>query len=117
MLLGALLTAAANLMLRAGIDRAGGFSPAGVVEVVTGFVNLLLQPVFSLGFVIYFLAALIWFRIVDTEPLSIAYPVLVSLTFILVIGGSAMFFQEAVTTRKLLGAAAILVGIAMLSAK
>ena len=92
------------------MDRAGGFAEtlAGVPQ---GLLRLAGQPVFDIGFVLYGLAALVWFRVLSTQPLSLAYPVLVSLTFMFVSIGAAILFQEPVTARKLIGLAVILIGI------
>jgi multidrug transporter EmrE-like cation transporter len=114
-LLTAGLTMAANLMLRAGIDSAGGFSAASVGQLLHALVRLFMQPVFCIGFVIYFLAAVVWFRVIATEPLSLAYPILVSLTFSLVTAGAVLLFSEPLSLRKVLGLAVILAGILIIS--
>lgn len=114
-LLTAVMTMGANLMLRAGIDAAGGFSPGGVFELFMTVLKLFLQPLFVIGFVAYFLASVVWFRVVATEPLSIAYPILVSLTFTLVTAGAVVFFHESLSVQKALGLTVILVGIAIIS--
>jgi multidrug transporter EmrE-like cation transporter len=109
------LTMAANLMMRGGIDSAGGFAPQTVFAVVASFIKLLGQPLFVAGFVIYFFASLIWLRVVASEPLSVAYPVLVSLTFTLVTAGAVVLFQEPLSVRKVAGLAVILGGILLIS--
>lgn len=114
-LVAAAMTMGANLMLRAGIDAAGGFSPGTATELVLGLLRLFFQPLFAIGFVTYFLAAVVWFRVVATEPLSVAYPILVSLTFTLVTAGAVIVFQEPISLRKVLGLAVILAGIVILS--
>jgi hypothetical protein len=43
---------------------------------------------FMLGAILYGVSAVIWFSIISTEQLSTAYSILVSMTFILVTGGS-----------------------------
>jgi multidrug transporter EmrE-like cation transporter len=111
----AVLTMAANLMMRGGIDSAGGFAPQTVAAVVMGFIRLLGQPLFVAGFIIYFFASLVWLRVVASEPLSVAYPVLVSLTFTLVTAGAVVFFQEPLSVRKVVGLAVILGGILVIS--
>jgi multidrug transporter EmrE-like cation transporter len=111
----AALTMAANLMMRGGIDSAGGFAPESVSAVVIAFFRLLSQPLFAAGFVIYFFASLIWLRVIASEPLSVAYPVLVSLTFTLVTAGAVLFFQEPLSVRKIVGLAVILGGILVVS--
>ncbi|GAB4530974.1 MAG: hypothetical protein Kow0063_09640 [Anaerolineae bacterium] len=109
-LMSAGLQVAGTLLLRAGVDRAGGFaeSLAGVPQ---GLLRLAGQPTFDIGFVLYGLAALVWFRVLSTQPLSLAYPLLVSLTFLFVTLGAVTLFQESITVRKLVGLAIILVGI------
>src|SRR5262245_44306623 len=60
--------------------------------------------------VIYLLASVVWFRVVATEPLSLAYPLLVSLTFTMVTACAVLFFKKPVSLRKVVGLAAILIG-------
>jgi multidrug transporter EmrE-like cation transporter len=114
-LLTAALTMAANLLLRGGIDAAGGFSLGGPSGMLQALVKLFIQPLFAIGFVLYFVASVVWFRVVATEPLSLAYPILVSCTFMLVTTGAALAFREPLTLRQVLGLAVILAGIALLS--
>jgi len=109
------LTMAANLLLRAGIDAAGGFAVDGAMEALRALAHLFLQPRFTVGFMTYALASLVWFRVVATEPLSVAYPILVSLTFLLVTAGAVAFFGETLSVRKALGLLVILSGIMIVS--
>lgn len=108
------LTVAANLLLRVGVDLAGGF-PSNLTDMSSGLLRLAAQPLFDLGVILYGLAALVWFRVVASEPLSIAYPVLISLTFILVMAGATLLFHETMTLRKLIGVGIILGGIFLIS--
>jgi multidrug transporter EmrE-like cation transporter len=114
-LLTAALTVVANLLLRTGIFAAGGFAAGSAGEAVSALVRLFLEPRFTAGFLLYFLASVVWFRVVATEPLSLAYPLLVSCTFTLVTGGAAILFGEALTRRQLVGLAVILAGILIVS--
>ena len=109
------LTMAANLMLRGGIDSAGGFAPQTAFGIVLAFIKLLEQPLFAFGFLLYFVASLVWLRVIASEPLSVAYPVLVSLTFTLVTGGAMLFFHELLSLRKFAGLILILGGILLVS--
>jgi multidrug transporter EmrE-like cation transporter len=111
----AALTMAANLLLRVGIVAAGGFSFGGLAETVRGLVALFTEPRFLLGFVLYFVASVVWFRVVATERLSVAYPLLVSCTFTLVTAGAVVAFGESLTRRQVLGLVVILAGIALIS--
>jgi undecaprenyl phosphate-alpha-L-ara4N flippase subunit ArnE len=114
-LIAALITMGANILLRTGIGRAGGFRPASASELITGLLSLFLQPQFLTGFVMYFLAAIVWFRILGSEPLSTAYPMLVGLTFVFVTLAASFFFREPVALQKFIGLATILIGIVIVS--
>ena len=113
-LLSAGLTVAANLLLRTGVGRAGGFGE-NLAELPNAMLRLAGQPLFDLGFVLYALAALVWFQVIATQPLSTAYPLLVSLTFLLVTLGAAGLFHEPITLRKWVGLAVVLIGILIIS--
>ena len=104
--LSAVLTGAANLMLRHGLLKAGGL----VISIECAGA-LLGQPWFMTGVFLYGLAALIWFRVLSITELSGAYPVLVGLTFCLVTVGAIVWFKESVGVLKMTGIAMILVGI------
>jgi len=111
----AVLTMVANLLLRSGIDAAGGFSLGGLATTAAALLKLFMEPKFLIGFVLYFMASVVWFRVVATEPLSVAYPLLVSCTFTLVTAGAVIVFSEPLTLRQMLGLAVILAGIALIS--
>ncbi len=102
--LAAAATAVANLSLRAGVVRAGGFD-------LSRWQAVALQPLFVFGVVFYGLAALIWFRVLSIAQITTSYPVLVSLTFLLVSAGSYWFFREQLTAGKIAGMCVIIAGI------
>ena len=109
-LLTAGLQSAANLLLRRGILLAGGF-PDRLADLWGGLLRLAAQPLFDIGFILYGLSALVWFRAIATLQLSTAYPLLVAMSFILVTAGAVLLFQEPFTWRKALGAVIIVSGI------
>jgi multidrug transporter EmrE-like cation transporter len=109
-LLSAGLTVAANLLLRSGVERAGGFTME-----LASLAALARQLRFDLGIVLYAMASLVWFRVLSIEPLSIAYPVLVSSTFLLVTIGAVLLFHESLAWHKILGLVIILAGIFIIS--
>ena len=113
-ILSAALQVAGTLLLRAGVDRAGGFV-VRVVDAPSGLMRLACQPLFDIGFILYGLAALVWFRVLSTQPLSTAYPLLVSLTFMFVTIGAVTIFQEVMTFSKVFGLIIILIGIFIMS--
>jgi multidrug transporter EmrE-like cation transporter len=112
--LSALLTFASNLLLRAGVTRAGGFelSAGGLIGNLLGLAR---QPLFICGMALYATAAIVWFRVIATENLSTTYPLLVSMTFVLVTTGAVVFFREPISWQKVLGIGVILVGIALVA--
>ncbi|MBN1269868.1 MAG: hypothetical protein JXB04_09785 [Kiritimatiellae bacterium] len=113
-LIAAGMTVAANLLMRTGIVKAGGF-PAELVLMPRALLRLLRQPTFVTGGFLYVSASLVWFRVIATEPLSTAYPLLVSLAFIFVTLGAVILFGESCGARKTIGLVVILVGIFLVS--
>lgn len=111
----AIVTAVANILLRKGIDHAGGFTFTNLSTLFFNFAKLLAQPIFIIGFICYFAAALIWFRVIASEPLSVAYPILVSITFILVSYAATIYLQEPMTLRSLGGILLVSAGITLIS--
>ena len=112
--LAALLTASGNLMLREGVMRAGGLTLSRDSLVVEAG-RLLRQPLFDIGVLLYASASVVWFRIVSTEKLNTSYPLLVAITFLFVTSAATLIFHEPLSKLKVLGLAAILAGIALVS--
>ena len=102
--------AGSTFMLRLSIDRAGGFSFS-----LYSFGSLLQQPLFLMGFVFYGLAVLGWFRIIATEKLSVAYPLMITITFALVTVGSMVILKEPVGVLKILGLGLIITGVVLVT--
>jgi multidrug transporter EmrE-like cation transporter len=50
-------------------------------------------------------------RVIASEPLSIGYPILLSIAFIAITLGAAFFFDERITVVKLFGMALIISGV------
>ena len=102
-------TASANLLFRMGIKRVGGLG--GTLSGMSkGLLRLATQPLVALGTIFYGLSALFWFRVVSTESLSTAYPLLVSLVFVIITLGASTMFRESITRRKLAGLVAMRCG-------
>jgi multidrug transporter EmrE-like cation transporter len=104
-----LCTVSGNLLLRAGVVAAGGFRLSS--GATSQLLKLAYQPKFVSGFILYGLASLFWFSVISMENLSTDYPVLVSISFVLVTFGSVFFFGESISPQKLIGMAVILAGI------
>lgn len=101
-----LSAASSSFLLRRSIDNIGQFE----LE-LPSFYGLATQPLFIIGIILYGLTGIIWLRVLATEQLNIAYPVLISITFVLVSCGSIVFFKEAMTALKLAGLIIIVFGI------
>lgn len=112
----ALLVVVGNVMLRAGLKLSGvvPFS-RGVTGLPMDVIHLLLQPVFLVAVVLYGFSMLLWLRVVATEPLSIAYPVLAAVTFVTLSVVSVVFLHEPMSIRKAVGLIAILVGLILVA--
>lgn len=76
--------------------------------------GLVLNPWIISALVATFVGMLSWMTALSKFPLSFVYP-FVSLTFILVLLGSAVFFHEPVSPPKLIGFGFIVVGILFIS--
>lgn len=110
----ALMTMLANLLLRIGVKQA----LMAFTTQTTLFSQLWMaakQPSLIGGIFFYVLASMVWLKIISTEPLSLAYPILVSITFLLVTSGAMLFFNEPITMLKISGIFIIILGIYVLS--
>lgn len=106
----------ANLALRVGLDRSGVVPFArGIVGLPGDVLTMLLEPVFCLAVVLYGFSMLLWLRLVATEPLSLAYPMLAAFTFVSLSVVSIFLLAEPMGLRKAAGLAAIVAGFFLLS--
>lgn len=96
----------ANIMMRYGIDKVGGFN----ID-ISGLLNVASNIHFVLGVFLYGAASIIWFRVISIQPLSLAYPLLVSISFIIVTILAIILFQESISLKKFLGISLMLLGI------
>jgi len=107
---------AANILLRYGIDRAHvTLFAEGLLALPGQILRLLLEPAFFASLFFYGLAMLSWFRLVATEQLSVAYPVLSAFTFVSITVLAVLLFHEPFGLRKGMGLAAILLGLYLMS--
>lgn len=97
-------------MMREGVTRAGGLS-LSIATFASEMRGLLMQPLFTVGVLLYGLASIVWFAIISTENLNSSYPLLVSVTFVLVTAGATVLFREPLSWQKVVGIAVILAGI------
>lgn len=112
--LAAVLTVISNFMLRAGVTLAGGFTPSAS-NLVDSLIKLIRQPLFLGGLTFYSLAALVWIHVISTENLNASYPLLIGLTFLLVILGTTILFREPLSWMKIIGISLIFLGVIVIS--
>jgi len=65
------------------------------------------------GFIVYGLSAVCWLWILSRAQLSLAYPLL-SLSFPIVVGLSAILFSESITAVRWVGVGVIVTGVSLL---
>jgi len=99
-----------SLGLKGGIDAIGGFGE-NIGTIYKDVFALLINPIFIVGLGLYGAGTLVWMRVLSTEPISVGYPILMSIAFITVTGGAAFFFNEAITIPKIIGMVIIVVGV------
>lgn len=99
-----------SLGLKGAIDAIGGFGE-NTGTLFNDIFALIVNPIFIVGLVLYGSGTLVWMRVISTEPISVGYPILMSIAFITVTGGAAFFFNEAITIPKIVGMVIIVAGV------
>lgn len=108
-----IFTVYGQLVLKWQISAAGAL-PELFSDKLVFLLKQLLNPWVATGFAAAFLASLCWMAALTKLQLSYAYP-LVSLSFILVLIFSNIFFYEPITIQKIFGTILIITGIAVSS--
>lgn len=109
-IIAAILMSAGSLGLKGAITSVGGFG-SNVGTLYKDIFALLLNPIFLGGLLLYGSGTLLWMRVIATEPLSVGYPILLSIAFIAVTLGAVVFFRESVSAVKLFGMVVIVIGV------
>jgi multidrug transporter EmrE-like cation transporter len=113
-LVSAVLTMGANLLMRHGLLAVGGLN-IGADGIRGLFERLVTSAAFMTGVIFYGAAAIVWFKVLSIAEVSTSYPILVGLTFTLVTVGAVLFFNETINPLKVAGIVVILAGIIMIS--
>jgi multidrug transporter EmrE-like cation transporter len=108
-LLGVLLNAGGQLLLKAGTNAVGEFEFTSANAIPIGM-KLLLQPPILLGFVCYFVSVLVWIMALSRVPVSIAYPML-SIGYVINAFAAWYLFGESVTAQRWFGIGFIAIGV------
>lgn len=110
----AVLTVLANLLMRYGLLKSGGLV-LNRGDWLASWGATLAQPTFLVGVVLYGLAAVVWFYALSITEVSSGYPLLVGLTFAFVTLGAIVVFKESLNLLKIAGILIILTGIVILA--
>jgi multidrug transporter EmrE-like cation transporter len=107
------LNVAAQLALKAGIDRIGhfDFSWSNFIPILT---QILISPWFWLGIGIYVVSVVVWLMILSRIEVSIAYP-LTSMGYILSAVAAYYLFGEHVSMIRIAGILVILLGVVLVA--
>lgn len=104
------LNSVANILLKLGAER--GLSLSGGLPAIAqaNWQALLGLVIFALNIVFYFLA-------LRALPLSVAYPVMVAMSFLIVNSYALFALRESVTTGQYVGYALIVIGLTLVASR
>ena len=109
LIVAATLNGIANLFLKLGADRGISMNSGSILAFLSHHQYLIFGVILFAGNVLIYILAL------RALPISVAYPLMVALSFIVVGIAATIFLGEEVTPLKILGYALILLGIALIS--
>jgi drug/metabolite transporter (DMT)-like permease len=108
------LVVCGHLLIKAGLNTAS-LHPAGT-SFSARILHLVLQPQVIEGLLIYLLGTVCWMTAVAQKEISFLYP-LTSINYVMVVATSALFFREAVSARRAVGVAVIVLGMILMNRK
>ena len=109
LMLGVLLNASAQLLLKAGTNAVGHFEFSASNILPVGM-KLVLQPHILGGVACYVVSLVVWIMGLSRVPVSIAYPML-SIGYVLNALAAWYLFGESLTAQKLIGIGFIIAGV------
>ena len=109
LMLGVLLNAGAQLLLKAGTNAVGHFEFTGANIVPVGM-RLALEPHIMGGVACYVVSLVVWIMGLSRVEVSIAYPML-SIGYVLNALAAWYLFGESLTAQKLIGIGFIIAGV------
>ena len=112
-LTGVLLTATAQLWLKAGTNAVGHFE-FQLENLLPIGLKLALEPHILGGLACYVVSVMVWIMALSRVPVSIAYPML-SIGYVINAFIAWHWFGEALTAQKLAGIALVVVGVYLIA--
>jgi multidrug transporter EmrE-like cation transporter len=109
MMFGAIaLNVCGHSFLKAGMNRIGAINPS---QIVTDFPQVVLTPFVILGLASYVASVALYIVVLSRTDLSYAYPLLMSIGYVLIVLVSFLLFREPFSAYKWVGIVLILVGV------
>jgi len=105
------LNAVANILMKVGALKPGG----GTHRIGDVILNMLLNPVIIAGVVCFALGLAAYNYVLIKTDLSVAYPIMTSLGFVIVVLVSWLFLKETITMIQLTGLSLIIAGVWMVA--
>lgn len=102
------LNATANILLKVGMNRSGTLSFTSIPEIIS---KVVLNPVIIGGILCFVLALGAYTYVLSKINLSIAYPIMTSLGYMIVILASWLFLKESITGVQVTGFCLIIGGV------
>jgi len=109
LMLGVLLNATAQLLLKAGTNRVGAFAFSWENVVPIGIKLAMNGPILG-GLACYVVSVVVWILALSRVPVSVAYPML-SIGYIVNAVAAWWLFGESLGAQKLVGIAFIIAGV------
>ncbi|MCP4602253.1 MAG: EamA family transporter [Proteobacteria bacterium] len=96
----------ANILMKAGMQNAPDVQDATAV-----IKHYLTSWPLIIGIVLFGLNVIAWTQALSKLPLSMAYPIMLSMSLLVVVSGSMIFFRETISWWQCLGFALIICGV------
>jgi multidrug transporter EmrE-like cation transporter len=108
------LSATGNLIIKNAAKAMGGLNLGGS-QVVQSLFHLFTNPGIVVGLALYLVGFVLWAKVLSMVDISSAYPIFISLAFVIVVVGSRLFFGENLNPLKIFGIVVIALGIIIVS--
>jgi len=112
-LIGVLLNASAQLLLKAGTNYLGPLFSSNE-RIIAEFFRIIFQPFIFSGLVCYVISVTLWIAALSKVPVSIAYPML-SIGYVVNAIAAHYLLGEGLTLQKALGIGVIIIGVLLLT--
>ena len=105
-----LLNAVANILM-----KAGALKPEKANQLSDVFLNMIMNPVIIAGILCFGLGLAAYNYVLIRTDLSVAYPIMTSVGYVVVIMASWFFFNESLTAIQIIGILLIIAGVWMIA--